>query len=318
MTPIPAKDSLTGLQVHALFKHYAPMPRYNHKDKIRGFYDRVSPYYLSLWGQHIHHGYWVSGDETKEQAQLQLVDYLVSAAQIPPNCTILDIGCGFGGSSIHLAKHYGANATGITISPVQVEMANRAAANAGVSARFLHMDAEAMTFEKPFDVLWSVESISHYQDHAKFFSSAAKLLKPGGTMAITDWFKKDGLTPAQHKKFLQPIEKGMLVELRTMEKYAEVINASGLTVVKTEVLNKNCAKSWDITLDITRKKEFWKIAARMDFVHHLKSFKAMRNGFATGNFVYGLMVAKNCSSSGNVTLSPSMPKDPTQHKTCSR
>jgi cyclopropane fatty-acyl-phospholipid synthase-like methyltransferase len=99
------------------------------------------------------------------------------------------VGCGFGASSIFLVNSYRAQATEITISPVQVDMADAAAAKAEVSAEFLLMDAEAMKFEQErVDVVWSVESISHYEDTAKFFSSVARLLKPKGTLAITDWF----------------------------------------------------------------------------------------------------------------------------------
>ena len=270
------------------------MRPYNQKEKIREHYDRVSPYYSSLWGEHIHHGYWLRGDETKEQAQIQLIEHLARAAGIPRQADILDIGCGYGGSSIYLAKEYDARTTGITISPVQVQMAAKAATKAGVNSKFFLMDAEAMTFKEPFDVLWSVESISHYQDHEKFFASAVKLLRPGGTMAIIDWFKKDGLTPSQHKKTLQPIEKGMLVELRTMGTYESLMAANSVAVTKREILNKQCAKSWDFGLDVIKKKELWAIAAGfgVDFIHFLRAFKAMRAGFASGNFVYGLIVGQ--------------------------
>ena len=137
------------------------MPTYNEKEKIRDHYDLVSPYYKTLWGEHLHHGYWIRGDETKEKAQLQLIEHLARVANLPSECTLLDVGCGFGASSIYLAEHYEAQATGITISPVQVEMANQAARKAKANAKFLCMDAEAMKFKKPFDVVWSVESISH-------------------------------------------------------------------------------------------------------------------------------------------------------------
>lgn len=270
------------------------MTRYNLKEKIRDHYDRVSPYYHSLWGEHLHHGYWIRGDETKERAQLQLVQHLAKTAGIPPGARILDVGCGFGASSIYLAGEYGATATGITISPVQVEMANRAAEEARASARFLHMDAEAMSFQEPFDVIWSVESISHYSNIERFFAAASRLLKPGGIMAITDWCKEPGLTPREHKKYLEPIEKGMMIEMHTVEHYENLMRENGLLVVKTEVLNEQCAKTWDISVDIIKNKEFWKIAASygMEFVYYLKSFKAARDAFRSGKFVYGLLVAK--------------------------
>jgi tocopherol O-methyltransferase len=269
------------------------MPRSNDKRKIIEHYDIVSPYYRSLWGEHLHHGYWILGDESKEKAQLQLIEHLAQLANVKPSSDILDIGCGFGGSSLFLAKHYNATVTGITISSVQVEMAIQAATREELDAKFLLMDAEAMNFQKQFDVLWSIESISHYQKRQGFFASAAKLLKPGGSFAITDWFKKGDLTRAETRKFIDPIEKGMFVELQIMDDYEQFLISNGLQIMHREVLNKNCAKTWDLSLDIIKNKSFWVLAAKYGthYVSFLKAFEAMRAGFASGNFVYGLFVA---------------------------
>ena len=270
------------------------MPITNDKNKIIEHYDAVSPYYRKLWGDHIHHGYWIRGDETKEQAQDQLMDHLAHLARIPRGARILDIGCGFGGSSLYLCKQFAAQATGITISEVQVEMANQAASKVNANARFLRMDAEAMTFDQPFDVLWSMESISHYQDRRKFFALAPKLLEPGGVFALTDWFKRPGLSSAEEKKYIAPIEEGMFVRLERMDDYEEFLNSSGMEIVCREDISKQCARSWDIALEIIREPAFWALAAKLgrDFVRNLKSFRAMREGFASGAFVYGLFVAR--------------------------
>jgi tocopherol O-methyltransferase len=275
------------------------MPRSNDKQKIIEHYDALSPLYRSLWGEHLHHGYWIHGDESKEQAQLQLVAHLAKLADIQPNSQILDIGCGFGASSLYLAEKFAASVTGITISPVQVEIARQAAAERHLDAAFLLMDAEAMNFDRQFDLLWSVESISHYQDRPKFFAAAAKLLKANGSFAITDWFKKDHLAAAQTREFIDPIEKGMFVELQTMDDYRQYFTTNGLHITHREVLNKNCAKTWDLTLEIIKDKKFWILAAKLgpDFVSFLKAFHAMRAGFASGNFVYGLLVASASSKS---------------------
>jgi cyclopropane fatty-acyl-phospholipid synthase-like methyltransferase len=160
------------------------------------------------------------------------------------------------------------------------------------------MDAEAMRFEKQFDLLWSVESISHYQRREEFFAFAARLLKPGGLFAITDWFKKENLTPAETRKFIDPIEKGMLVELQIMDDYEHFLTSNGLGIVHRDVLNKHCAKTWELCLDIISNKSFWALAAKYgaEFIANLQAFQAMRSGFASGNFVYGLFVA--CAASG--------------------
>jgi tocopherol O-methyltransferase len=272
--------------------------RSNDKNRIIEHYDVVSPYYRSLWGEHLHHGYWIRGDESKEKAQLQLIEHLAQLAEVKRGADILDIGCGFGASSIYLAKRFNATVTGITISPVQVEMANQAAALERLEAKFLLMDAEAMDFQRRFDVLWSVESISHYQNLPGFFASAAKLLKPGGTFAMTDWFKKENLTPEETRKNIVPIEKGMFVELQSMNEYEKLLTSNGLQIVHRQVLNKNCAKTWDLSIDIIKDKSFWALAAKFGahFVTYLKAFEAMRAGFASGNFVYGLFVASNSSN----------------------
>jgi cyclopropane fatty-acyl-phospholipid synthase-like methyltransferase len=274
------------------------MRRSDHKRKIIEHYDVVSPFYRSLWGEHLHHGYWIGGDESKEKAQVQLIEYLAQVARVKPGSDILDIGCGFGASSLYLAKQYNAAVTGITISPVQVEMAIQAAAAEQLDAKFLLMDAEAMHFQKQFDVLWSVESISHYQNRQTFFASAAKLLKPGGCFAITDWFKKENLTSAETREFIHPIEQGMFVDLQAMDNYEQYLTSNGLQIMRREVLSTNCAKTWDLGLEIIRDKSFWALAARhgTHFVSYLKAFQAMRAGFASGNFVYGLFVASAMSN----------------------
>jgi tocopherol O-methyltransferase len=280
-------------------KHTCAMPRANDKQRIIEHYDLVSPYYSSLWGQHLHHGYWIRGDESKEKAQIQLIEHLAQLARVKPGSEILDIGCGLGGSSLFLAKNYKAAATGITTSSVQVRMATQAAAREQLDAKFFLMDAQSMDFQKQFDLLWSVESISHYQRRDEFFASAAKLLKPGGLFAITDWFKKKNLTHAETREFIEPIERGMFVELQEMDDYEQLLISNGLQIQRREVLNHNCAKTWDLCLDIIKDKGFWALAARhgSHFVSYLKAFQAMRAGFTSGSFVYGLFVARAASNS---------------------
>jgi tocopherol O-methyltransferase len=218
-------------------------------------------------------------------------------ANLQAGSDVLDIGCGFGGTSLYLAQKYKARMTGITISPVQVEMARKAAAAAKLDAQFLLMDAEALNFPHQFDLLLSIESISHYHDRRSFFANAARFLKPGCVFALTDWFRKPGLSAAQTRKFIEPIERGMFVDLEIMDDYESHLLAGGFQIVHRQDLTRQCAKSWDFGLDVIRDKSFWAIAAKQgtDLLANLSSFRAMRAGFASGNFVYGLFVARKPS-----------------------
>ena len=270
------------------------MTRYNDTKDVSAFYDFASHYFRTLWGEHFHHGYWIRGDESRETAQNQLVDRLANLSGIKPRVKLLDVGCGMGASSVYLAKNYAAEPTGITISPVQVQMANELAARENVKARFLLMDAQDIAFDEIFDVIWSIESISHYQRKDGFFTSAATLLNTGGTIAITDWFKKENLDRATNDKFIRPIEKGMLSELATMQDYEKWMETNGLKVTHTEVMNEHCAKSWDTGLEVLKDKALWQVATKQGilFIRFLSAIHAMRRGFSSGNFVYGLIIAR--------------------------
>lgn len=270
------------------------MPTYNDKKKIIEHYNLLSPYYRDLWGEHLHHGYWATGSESKEEAQLALTAHLAETAQIPEGASVLDAGCGFGGSSIYLAGKYQATVTGITISSIQAAIARRSAELAKVAARFLVMDAENITLRDQFDVIWSIEAISHLSNKAGFFSQAARLLRPAGTLALIDWFKRGCLSIMQHRSEIARIERGMLVELKSMTDYSEMIRSSGLDILHTSDLSARCARTWDISLDLIRNRALWGLARRRggDFVRFLRCFKEMRKAFASGSFVYGMIIAK--------------------------
>jgi hypothetical protein len=76
-----------------------------------------------------------------------------------------------------------------------------------------------------------------------------------------------------------------------------MLTSHGLQIVRREILNQQCAKTWDLCLDIIRDKAFWELAAKhgAELLSYLKAFRAMRAGFASGNFVYGLIVARAAS-----------------------
>lgn len=270
------------------------MPTYNQRQKIIEHYDTLSPYYRALWGEHLHHGYWESGTETKEEAQLALTMHLAKTAQIPQRAEILDVGCGFGASSIYLARNYQATVTGITISPVQAAIAQQAANQAEASSRFLVQDADNMALMGKFDVIWSIEAISHFTRKLWFFTQTGGMLNPGGTLAVIDWFRKEDLSQAQHRSYIAPIERGMLVELKTIADYVEMIRSAGLTVTHTSDLSGHCSRTWDICASLVANRALWQLAGKAgaEFIRFLQSFQAMRRGFASGCFRYGMLVAR--------------------------
>ncbi len=270
--------------------------RYNQIETIRNHYDLISHYYRNLWGPHIHHGFWKEGHETPAEAQELLIEELIARAGIGAGLRILDVGCGIGGSSIYLARHLGAKVTGITLSPIQAEMARTAAEENGVVVSIREMDAQSMSFapDERFDCIWSIEAISHFHSKRKFFSQASNLLVPGGVIAITDWFRKKDLSDSERTEFLEPIERGMFIELNTVEDYLGIMQEFGTEVQDTGNLSDNVAQTWDFCLQIIQDEKLWQTARELgeDFVHFLDSFSAMKRGYEAGALEYQLVISR--------------------------
>ncbi len=266
--------------------------RYNVTAAIQEHYDLASPYYKELWGDHIHHGYWVSGNESKEEAAQNLIDFLIEKSGLKRGSKVLDVGCGIGGTSIFLAKEMGCDVTGITISPVQVQMANEAAKGLPNPPKFLVDDANAISVDGQFDIIWSVEMISHLNNRDNLFRRASELLKPGGKMCITDWWKDEGLSEAAYRKYIHPIEKGMLCSLPSLSEYMQHIDNHGFRVLYLEDISSSVARTWDITSESIKPKAIWTFAASHGkaLIEFLYSFQAMRAGFKSGTFRYPVMV----------------------------
>ncbi|MDF5718781.1 MAG: methyltransferase domain-containing protein [Rhizonema sp. NSF051] len=148
------------------------------------------------WGEHIHLGHYGSPPQQKDflAAKSDFVHEMVKwggIEKLPPGTTVLDVGCGIGGSSRILAQDYGFAVTGITISPSQVKRA-RELTPSGLNVQFAVDDAMALSFpDASFDVVWSIEAGPHMPDKAVFALELMRVLKPGGVLVLADWNQRD-------------------------------------------------------------------------------------------------------------------------------
>lgn len=164
--------------------------------------------------------------------------------RLPPGTTVLDVGCGIGGSSRILAQDYQFEVTGITISPQQVARA-QALTPDGVTAQFAVDDALNLSFgDRQFDVVWSIEAGPHMEDKAKFAQELLRVLKPGGILVVADWNQRD-----DRRKPLNWWEKPVMQQLldqwahpafSSIEGFAELLAATGW--VRGEVITADWTK----------------------------------------------------------------------------
>ena len=168
-----------------------------------------------LWGEHIHLGFYQSGKNNIDfrKAKEQFVHELVKWSgldKLPKGSRVLDVGCGIGGSSRILAKYYGFNVTGITISPAQVKRA-RELTPSNLNCNFQVMDALDIQFKDgAFDAVWSVEAGAHMNDKSKFADEMLRTLRPGGYLTLADWNSRD--LRANPPSFLEKLVLKQLLE----------------------------------------------------------------------------------------------------------
>jgi MPBQ/MSBQ methyltransferase len=112
--------------------------------------------------------------------------------QLPPGSRVLDVGCGIGGSARILARDYGLDVLGISISPAQIARATALTPASEPHCRFAVMDALDLSLAAgSFDAVWSVEACPHMPDKQRYANELLRVLRPGGRLAVADWNRRD-------------------------------------------------------------------------------------------------------------------------------
>jgi cyclopropane-fatty-acyl-phospholipid synthase len=131
--------------------------------------------------------YFREGTETLEAAQAAKKRHIAAKLCLDrPGLSVLDIGCGWGGMALTLARDYGARVTGITLSTEQVREARARAEAAGLGDRvsFELLDYRAM--DRRFDRIVSVGMFEHVGvvHYRAFFDMLARCLEPDGVALL--------------------------------------------------------------------------------------------------------------------------------------
>lgn len=154
----------------------------HHYDLDGGVYDRM----LDTRKQYSC-AYFRTGMETLEQSQIDKQNHIAAKLCLTePGLRVLDIGCGWGELAITLARDFGAQVTGITLSQEQFREAQRRAEAAGVADRVEFRLQDYRHVTETFDRIVSVGMFEHVgtTQYDVFFRQVGKLLKRDGVALL--------------------------------------------------------------------------------------------------------------------------------------
>lgn len=275
--------------------------------------DGILEYY---WGEHIHLGYYSKEEMEKGyrkknfiQAKYDFIDEMMKFGGIDvqeqANAKVLDVGCGFGGTSRYLAKQLGPNShvTGITLSPKQVERGMELAREQGVekNVNLTVMDALNMQFaDNTFDIVWACESGEHMPDKNQYINEMMRVLKPGGIFVMACWCQRDdSVVPFDERdqRDLQYLyEEWSHPYFVSIEQFKQLIDDTGLMQpVKTANWVNETIASWRHSIWVgVEDPRGWIFKPRK----YIKCFRdaycleRMHRAFRRGLMEYGMFTAR--------------------------
>ena len=130
--------------------------------------------------------YFRTDHDTLEQAQIQKKAHIAAKLLLQPGMNVLDIGCGWGGLAITLARDYGVQVTGVTLSTEQHAVATRRVRAAGLERL---VDIKLTDYRHvigQFDRIVSVGMFEHVgvPNYRTYFGAISRLLSPDGVALI--------------------------------------------------------------------------------------------------------------------------------------
>jgi len=237
---------------------------------IASFYDESSGLWEDQWGEHMHHGYYPNGRADgftavdHARAQVDMIDEALKFAGITDEGSsktkikkMLDVGCGIGGSSRHIARRFQCDAEGITLSPVQAERAQELSKeferDSSNTLRFRVADALHQPFQDDsFDLVYSMESGEHMPDKKQFVRELARVAAPDGKIVIVTWCSRnldsengESRLPDAEQFLLDRIcESYYLPRWCSVNDYVSIFEALGLREIKTADWSEEVKPFW--------------------------------------------------------------------------
>ncbi|MCU1621483.1 MAG: cyclopropane-fatty-acyl-phospholipid synthase [Frankiales bacterium] len=163
---------------------------------ISHHYDLSNDFYALILDPHMAYscGYYRSPDDTLEQAQTNKLELIAGKLGVVAGSRHLDIGCGWGSLSLHLAEQHGVQVLGVTISREQKAFIDVRIAERGLQDLVeIRLQDYREVPETGFDTVSSIEMGEHVgaENYPAFIRLIESRLRPGGRALIQQMSRRD-------------------------------------------------------------------------------------------------------------------------------
>jgi len=238
------------------------------------------------------------GDEIHVGGPKQ-TDVLAREAGVTASSRVLDVCSALGGPARHLASQLGCTVVGLDGTKKMHAEAERRTLAAGLEGKvsFRLGDALSMPFEDgAFDVVWGQDAWCYVTDKARLVRECARVVKPGGVVAFTDWIETgpmtDQLWTALNTFMVFPY-------LETLDGYATLAASAGLHVVSREDLSPDFARHVQTYLDAVEQTHRPGIVAgfgQQMYDEVVRGLRLWRDASAAGQVGRGRMIARRAAA----------------------
>ena len=272
----------------------------NSKNNVAHHYDINEDLYKLFLDKDMQYscGYFHNPNISLEQAQKDKKEHIIRKLQIDKNMSVLDIGCGWGGMAIEIAKSTGAKVKGITLSENQFKTASERAQKEGLSDKVTFALQDYRNETEKYDRIVSVGMFEHVgvKYFKTYLSKANDILNENGVFLLHTIGQrgKPTATSPWIRKYIFP--GGYIPSLSEVMKETQKLN---INVTDVEVLRlhyahtltrwyQNVLENKDKIIKMFDQRffrmwEFYLLASKYSFVN-------------MGNVVFQIQIAKNINN----------------------
>ena len=272
----------------------------NSKNNVAHHYDINEDLYKLFLDKDMQYScaYFHNPNISLEQAQKDKKEHIIRKLQIDKNMSVLDIGCGWGGMAIEIAKSTGAKVKGITLSENQFKTASERAQKEGLSDKVTFALQDYRNEIGKYDRIVSVGMFEHVgvKYFKTYLSKANDILNDNGVFLLHTIGQrgKPTATSPWIRKYIFP--GGYIPSLSEVMKETQKLN---INVTDVEILRlhyahtltrwyQNVLENKDKIIKMFDQRffrmwEFYLLASKYSFVN-------------MGNIVFQIQIAKNINN----------------------